>query len=116
MRPSTKVPFAWTRKELRGTGAITNTAIWTPATGNSVYVHKILATVSAASEVVLSEGDDASGTRVLDIYAGANGGLVVEWPHEAPLKLATNAVLKASTTAGNSKFTVYGFEAKTESY
>lgn len=112
MRPSlTNAPWVYTRKEKQNAGAASDVAVWTPASGKSIFIHRITVTTSAAATIQVTEGNDASGTRLIDIYAPENGGIDMPFPFEAPFKLAADSVLKITTSAGNSKIVVYGIEA-----
>lgn len=100
----------YTVKRNRVTGAATDTAVWTPTSGNRIYVYKIEFTVSAAATVTFSEGADGSTTRLLDGDFAANGGAIMDFPLDGPYALATDAILKVTNSAGNVKSVVYGFE------
>jgi len=110
LRPSTNVPWDWIRKEKQQTGAASDVTLWDPTADKAVFLHKIIITVSAACTAQITEGADAGGTRLLDVYLAANSGAVIEFPHEAPYKLATDVIVKLTTSAGNAKVTLYGFE------
>lgn len=113
MRPSlvTSSAWSWTIKRVEQSGAAANVAVWTPGSGKRIFIHKILV-MSPSTTIVLklTEGNDAAGTRLINHTFTANSGLVLEFPFEAPLALAADAVLKLTTDTGNVNVYVYGNE------
>lgn len=112
MRPSlSKAPWAWTIKRLEQTGAAANVTIWDPAAGKRVFIHKIIVSSPSTTIVLkITEGNDAAGTRIVNHTFTSNGGMILEFPFEAPLALATDSILKLTTDAGNVNVYVYGNE------
>jgi hypothetical protein len=114
MRPSTNVPWAWTRKEKQNTGAASDVSVWDPAADKAVYLHAIVFSTDADCNFQITEGNDAAGTRIVDAYqpdGGTAAPFVLTFPFEAPYKLAADAIVRVTTSAGNSKVVLYGFEA-----
>ena len=101
--------WQWTRKQLRVTGAATDTAVWAaPGALTYIYVHKIQFTVSAVATVSFSQGIDDATTRIFDGDFAANGGAILEFPEGQPYRLPVNTALNVTNTAGNLKIVVYG--------
>ena len=104
--------WPWVRKEKQQTGAAANVDLWAaPGSGISVVLHRIVVTANTAGTTIqVTEGADAAGTRIIDVYAPANGGIVLEFPFEAPYQLAANTALNLTTSGNNVKVTVWGWE------
>lgn len=101
--------WSWTRKQLRVTGAATDTAVWAAA-GAAVYIylHKIEFTCSSAGTVSFSEGADGATTRIYDGDVLASTTVVLEFPEGQPYRLPANTALNVTNSAGNLKIVVYG--------
>ncbi len=98
-----------TRKDYRHTGAVTGDAVWTPASGKRILLTDVIFTTSAAATVTLFVGSDAAGNRIIDGDFAANSG--VAHPFRDPVEFDPDAILKVTTTAGNIKLVVFGYEA-----
>jgi hypothetical protein len=111
MRPSlvTTSKWNWQIANLEQTGAANNVEIIAaPGAGKALYIWK--ATVGAASTtqtVKVTNGDDASGTRLIHQTIGATFPAAVDFPFEAPLRLTADTALKLSTSTGNCAVVVF---------
>ncbi len=85
------------------------TVIAAPGAGKRLVAHSILATLSAAGTIALSEGDATTVNRLVDAYVGAvaaAGGVVHPLP--GPWEMPANTALKLTTTgAANVRVVVY---------
>jgi hypothetical protein len=110
MRPSISTShWDWQVANLDQTGAASNVElIAAPGAGKSLYIWKV--TVGAASvtqTVKVTNGDDASGTRLINQTIGATFPANVEFPFEAPFRLTTNTALKLTSNTGNCSVVVF---------
>lgn len=97
------------KKYYSNTGAVTDGIVWSPAAGKRWYVTDLIFTTSAAATVTL-EDDKAGGDET--VFAGdfaANSG--VSHHFATPLFSGEDAAdLLVTTSAGNIKMTVVGYE------
>ncbi len=105
--------YDYTFKRLRQTGNASDVDIWAaPGSGKRIYITAITVTGDTAGTITVTDGADAAGTRLWDLYNVANGGINEVFPVEIPLRLSDNTALKLTTTGGgNYKVVVRGFEA-----
>ena len=94
------------KANLRGTGAQTAEAIIAAPSGQAIAIYKLVVTTDAATAIVVTEGTDSAANRIVDMYAGADGGIAWDF-NEAPYVLPDDTALNLTTTAGNSKVTVH---------
>lgn len=96
------------RKPKAFTGAQTNAAVWTPASGKCIVLIAVYIITSAAADVTLFIGTNAEANLLpgSGSYA-ANSGIIHTLP---PEKFAADAVLKLTTSAGNATVIAYGYE------
>ncbi len=97
------------KKYYANTGAVTDGIVWSPASGKRWYVTDLIVTISAAATITF-EDDKAGGDEI--VLAGdfaANSGLSSHF--QTPLFSGEDAAdLMVTTTAGNVKVTVVGYE------
>lgn len=93
----------WTFASARHTGAQTNTALVTPGSGKRIFIQKIIVSrPSVAIDAQITEGNDAAGTRLLDVnLAATTGTAILEFPETMPYAMAADAVLRITTDTGN---------------
>ncbi len=97
------------KKYYANTGAVTDGIVWSPASGKRWYVTDLVMTTSAAATVTF-EDDKAGGDEI--VLAGdfaANSGLSSHF--QTPLYSGEDAAdLLVTTSAGNIKITITGYE------
>lgn len=101
--------WVWTRKELAAAAA-TNAALWDPASSKKVALFSVTVSTDTATRVIVSEGNSASGTRLLDVYLPDDGTATLVFPFDAPHVAAVDAVIRVTTSSGNTTATAYGLE------
>ncbi len=95
-------------KDKRFTGATTDGVIWTPSDGCSIVITDIIFTTSEAATVTLFYDDNAEDNRIVDGDFAANSGIAHSF---RPVTLPRNKPLLVTTSAGNLKIVVVGYEA-----
>lgn len=85
------------------------TVIPAPGAGKRLVLHAVMASLSAAGTIVLSEGDATTTNRLVDAYVGAvaAAGAVHHRP-PGPWELPANTALKITTT-GAANFRVVAY-------
>lgn len=100
-----------TYKPISLSGNQSDTTVWDPAAGKKIHLYGVILQLTAAGTLKLTEGNDAAGTRILNLSLFENGGVDHEWPQSSPIILATDAILKVTTTGGgNLVGTLFGTE------
>lgn len=97
------------KKYYSNTGAVTDGIVWSPAAGKRWYVTDIFVGISAAATITLEDDLTAGDSTVWAMDAAANSG----WSHSfsTPLFSGEDAAdLIVTTTAGNVKIMVVGYE------
>ena len=97
------------KKYLASTGAVTDGIVWSPAADKRWYVTDLILTTSAAATVTIEDDVVAGDVVVLALDLAANSGVAHHFA--TPLFSQEDAAdLLITTTAGNSKITVVGYE------
>ena len=97
------------KKYLASTGAVTDGIVWSPAAGKRWYVTDMIITTSAAATVTIEDDVAAGDVVVLALDLAANSGIAHHFA--TPLFSQEDAAdLLITTSAGNSKITVVGYE------
>lgn len=97
------------KKYYANTGSVTDGIVWSPAAGKRWYVTDLILTTSAAATVTLEDDLAAGDSTVLALDLAANSG--VSHSFQTPLFSGEDAAdLLVTTTAGNIKITVVGYE------
>ncbi len=85
------------------------TVIAAPGSGKRLVLHAVMASLSAAGTIVLSEGDATGVNRLVDAYVGGvavPGGVAHALP--GPWEMPPDTALKVTTTGGaNLKLVAY---------
>lgn len=98
-----------TNKYFAGTGAQTDSIVWSPAVGKRWYITDIFIAVSAAATVTLEDDLVAGDNPVWSHAVAANSG----WDHtfQTPLFSGEDgADLMVTTNTGNITITITGYE------
>lgn len=97
------------KKYYSATGATTDGIVWSPAAGKRWYITDIILTTSAAATVTFEDDLTAGDSTVLALDLAANSGLAHHFA--TPLFSGEDAAdFLVTTTAGNIKCTVVGYE------
>jgi len=97
------------RKYYTYSGAVTDGIIWSPAGGKKWVITDIIMSVSAAATVTLEDDKSAGDAVVLALDLAANGGVSTNL--QTPIvSEEADADLIITTSAGNVKITVVGYE------
>lgn len=97
-------------KDIKWTGALVGSALWTPATGKRFIVTDFLIICSNAVELTVFDGTDSDGNRLVGGSFAANGGISAPNLRSSFRSSAINNVLKITTSAGSGYITVLGYE------
>ena len=97
------------KKYYANTGAVTDGIVWSPAAGKRWYVTDLLLTTSAAATVTFEDDLGAGDSIVAAFDLAANSGVAHHFA--TPLFSGEDAAdLLVTTTAGNIKITITGYE------
>jgi hypothetical protein len=103
------VNYTKIRKYYANTGAVTDGIIWSPTAGKKWVITDIIMTISAAATVTLEDALTTGDSVVLAGDFGANGGISTNL--QTPIESEeADADLTITTTDGNVKITVSGYE------
>lgn len=97
------------KKYYANTGAVTDGIVWSPAAGKRWYVTDLIFTTSAAATVTFEDDKAGGDETVLAMDCAANSGVAHHFA--TPLFSGEDAAdLIVTTSAGNIKVTVVGYE------
>ena len=90
-------------------GAVTGSALWTPATGKRIILTDLIVSTSSATTITVFWDDDTTDNRILKAYFAANQGAI---PTTSGLMiLQRNAVIKVTNVNPTVSITLVGVEA-----
>ena len=94
--------MALTRGDFRCSGVQTNLqVIAAPAAGTRIELLRLTLTVDAQSDITLSNGNDASGRRIVDQFFGPRGGVGLDYMADGGYPLDAATALRITSSAGN---------------
>jgi hypothetical protein len=97
------------RKYIAGAGAQTDTIVWSPAAGKKWVITDLICSLSAAGTITFEEDKTGGDEVVFALDWAANGG--VSSNLQTPIfGTEDDADLIVTTTAGNVKILVLGYE------